>query len=339
MIQGVEHHGNIPKTRGRLLKFIDSCSFWLMSIMLFCSIAIEIVFFALLYKTISMSSFAENLNYSLFSLIGEKAAASVQNSSVVNRIIPIQSVLTECIISFFMAIALYKLINLKPELIKMEDHLVFDPITGTLRLRTANISKFELTNVRIDASFRIHIPNEGRHANAKLELKTDNMSILHPYTAWNIATKPFSEKDGDKPQLDIKKYDGERIYKFIPDMLSKEFRSDDKQIAERLDYNNLNVIITIKSPLFGADWVYCKSFSAEDFVCGKLVSLDPGIPGKIITNWSNWEEYEDMSESYCEDCNFKEHCGIIKKSRRSEKKRLIKVINIKKLHINIMSDR
>lgn len=211
---------------------------------------------------------------------------------------------------------LYKLINIKPELLKTEDHLVFDPTSGTLRLRVTNSSKFELTNIHVDATFRIHIPNSGRHAHARLQLKTDTMNILYPYTLWNIATKPFSPEDGDKPQLDINKYDSDRTYKFIPDLLSEKYRSDDEKRAKKWDYNSLNVTITIKSPFYGTDWAYHRSFKVEDFVCGKLISVDPHEEGKEITDWSRWGQYEDMSESYCENCTFVGHCGIIKKSQR-----------------------
>ena len=65
--------------------------------------------------------------YSLFSALGEKVAASVPKSMSINRLISVQSILTNCIISFYMALVLYKLINIRPELIKMEEHVVFDP--------------------------------------------------------------------------------------------------------------------------------------------------------------------------------------------------------------------
>lgn len=83
----------------------------------------------------SSSPFIDSVNYSLFSVLGETVGASVRNALYINRLISLESVLTNCIISLYMAIVLYKLISLKPKIIEMEDHLVFDPETGTLRLR------------------------------------------------------------------------------------------------------------------------------------------------------------------------------------------------------------
>lgn len=197
----------------------------------------------------------------------------------------------------------------------MEDHLVFDPVSGTLRLRIVNRSKFKLINVHIDAYFRIHIPKGGRHANARLKLKIDTMNILHPYTVWNIATKPFLPQNEDGAKLDIKRFDGDRVYEFIPDLLNEIYRSDDTEIAKKVDYNNLNITITIKSPLFGTDWIYNRTYKTKDFVCGKLISVDPHISGKNITDWSNWGKYDDMSKSYCKKCIFSNACGIIKKNQ------------------------
>lgn len=264
----------------------------------------------------SSASFKVGLGYSFLSVLGETAAASVHNSMWINWIIAFQSIITDCIIAFFMAIVLYKLISIKPELIKMEDHVVFDPTTGTLRLRVANISKFELTNAHVIANFRIYIPESNRHANAKLQLKTDDMVLFGQYTVWNIATKPFRPKDGNDAQLNINRYDKDRVYEFIPDLLNEEYRSDNKRIARRTDYRNLDVVITIKSPLFGTDWVYHKSFTAKDFVCGKLISIEDHSSGKIVMNWSGWGKYEDYIEkNHCEKCVFAGHCGIINKNK------------------------
>lgn len=315
-IDGVEHHGEIPKPQGCWLWFIDQCPLWGSIIILFIIIAIEILGFAGLYCMISSSSIKESFDYSLFSALGSTVSASVQNSSILNRIIPVQSILTSCIISLYMAIVLYKLINVKPTLIKMEDHVVFDPDNGTLRLRIVNSSKFDITNVRIKAHFRIYVPGSGRHATADLQLKRDNINVLRPYVAWNIATKPFHPEDEKDACLDIKRYDRDRVYEFIPDLLQEQYRSDDPEIAKRWDYRNLDVTITIKSPLFGADWVYQKSFLAKDFVCGQLVSVENTISGKIIYDWSSWEQYEDMSKSHCSECCFAKHCNIMKRPQR-----------------------
>lgn len=318
-IDNIRHYSfkKMPKTQGNLLWLVERCPLWLAFIMPFIFIAIEILGFACLYMAISSSSFSDGLNYSLFSTLGETVTASVQNSVLINRIISGQLILTNSLISFSMAIVLYKLINIRPELIKMENHLVFDPVSGTLRLRIVNSSKFCLTNAHVDAYFRIHIPNSNRHANAKLQLKVDNMNLLRPYTTWNIATKPFLPDYGSSStQLDIKRYDKDRIYEFIPDLLNEKYHSDNVGDAKNADYINLNITITIKSPLFGADWVYHKSFRAIDFVCGQLVSLDRHIPNTESIDWSNWEAYDDMSESYCEKCHFRDHCSITKRTQR-----------------------
>lgn len=313
VIDGVEHRGDMPKPQGMLLWLVCKCPLWSIVIMLFVFIAMEMLGFACLYKAVSLSSFIDCLNYSFFSILGETVADSVRNSMSINYIISFQVILTNCSISFFTAIFLYKLINIKPELIKMEDHLVFDPESGTLRLRITNTSRFTLTNVRIDASIRIHLPGKRRHANAKLRLKVKDINPFKPYEVWNIATKPFRPENTEETKLNVERYDSDREYEFIPDLLSEKYRSDDAEKAKRTDYNNLNLTITIKSPLFGNDLIYQKDFKAEDFVCGTLISLDPHEPDKNITKWSNWEKYKEVSESYCKECIFTEHCGIIKK--------------------------
>lgn len=315
VIGNVEHHGNIPEPQGHLLWLVDKCPFWAAIIVLFAFIAIEMMGFACLYSIISSSSFSESLNYSLFSALGETVAESTHNSLLINRIISFQSILTNVIISFFMAIVLYKLININLILVIMEDHVVFDPTSGTLRLRIVNSSKFDISNARINATFRIYMPNSGRHANAKLKLKIDNINILRPYIAWNIATKPFLPTCKNDAQLDIDRYDVDRIYEFVPDLLNEKYRTHDSEEDKCLDYRNLDVTITVKSPLFGTDWVYQKSFTAADFVCGKIISLYPH-GSERTADWSHWGQYDDMSESYCKECVFSEHCSIIKKSQR-----------------------
>lgn len=315
IIDGIEQRNNIFKQQGKTLKFIDDHSLWMIIIILFVSLAVEMLIFACIYAVISWSPFWDGLDYSFLSTLGETAAEPVRNSTWVNWIIALQSVITDCIIAFFMAIVLYKLISIRPELIKMEDHVVFDPTTGTLRLRVANVSKFVLVNAHVIANFRIYIPESNRHANARLKLKTEDMVVFERYTAWNIATKPFQPEDGDSTRLDISKFDKDREYKFIPELLKEEYRSDNRRVARKTDYRNLDVVITIKSPLFGTDWVYYKSFTAKDFVCGKLVSIEDHGSGKIIMDWSGWGKYEDYIEkNYCEKCVFKEHCGIINKN-------------------------
>lgn len=316
IIDGVEHHGDVPKPQGRMLKLVDKCPLWLSFLALFILLALEMLGFAGVYCVISSASFEKGLNYSLFSVLGETVGGWVKNSVIINRIISAQSILTNCLISFYMAIVLYKLINAKPMLIKMEDHVVFDPTSGTLRLRIVNSSNFDITNVRINASFRLHIPNSGRHATTNLRLKRDTIDVLRPYVAWFIATKPFIPESADMAQLDIERYDGDRVHGFIPDMLNECYRSDDPELAKRLDYRNLDVTFTVKSPLFGTDWVYQKSFSAKDFVCGKPISLDPHMPGKAVMDWSKWGQYRDMSEGHCRSCVFAGHCGIIKMRQR-----------------------
>lgn len=316
VIDGIEHRGDVPRPRGRLLELVDRCPLWLSILVLFVLIALEMLGFAVLYHLISESSIEDCLDYSLFSALGETVPGRVKNAVIIDRIIPVQSIMTNCLISFCMAIVLYKLINARPMLIKIENHVVFDPTTGTLRLRIVNSSNFTITNVRVNASFRLHIPNGGRHATANLRLKRDTVDIFRPYVVWNVATKPFVPGSEDAARLDIERYDKDRIYEFIPDMLNEGYRSDDPELAKRLDYRNLDVTFTVKSPLFGTDWVYQKSFSAKDFVCGKLISLDPHTPGKEIMDWSNWGRYDDMSESYCKSCVFAGHCGIVKKHQR-----------------------
>lgn len=307
------HIGDIPKEKGWLLRLVDKCPLWLMIFLLFIFISIEMLGFAIAYSLISASPFMDSLHYSLFSALGEKVAASVPKSMSINRLISFQSILTNCIISFYMALVLYKLINIKPKLIEMEEHVVFDPETGTLRLRVANISRFQLTHVRVYAAFRIHMPDRGKHANAWLKLKTDNMNVFGSYVPWNIATKPFLPEGREKAQLDLDRFDKERLYECIPDLLNEKYRSDDEEKAKNTDYRNRDVVIIIKSPLFGTDWDYYKSFSAKDFVCGKLDSME-NDDGTI--DWSNWGKYTDKSDSYCEKCVFADYCSIIKRSQR-----------------------
>lgn len=316
VIGDVEHHGNMPKQQGKLLWFLCGHSLLLLIFMLFGLIVIEILGFACLYKTVSLLPFTDCFKYSIFSVLGETVADSVQNSLLINYIIAFQVIFTNCTISFFIPIVLYKLINIQPELIKMEDHVVFEPETGTLKWRIANVSKFTFTKVHIDANFRIHLPGKKRHANAELPLKVNDINSMRPYKAWNIATKPFRPEHKEEAALDVDRYDRERIYEFVPDLLSEKYRSDEPEKARRSDYNNLNMTVTIKAPLFGNEWVYAKSFKAEDFVCGQYISLDPHISGKNVTDWSNWEVYDDMSGNYCKECIFEEHCGIIKTSQK-----------------------
>lgn len=312
VIGGVKHIGNIPKSQGRLLWYVNKCPLWSMFIVVFIFIAIEMFVFACLYNVISAASFKECLDYSIFSVLGENVENSVKNSLVINRIISFQLIFTNCTISFFMAIVVYKLISIKPVLIKMEDHVVFDPTSGTLRLRITNLSKFNLTNIHVDASLRIHIPNGGKYVNAKLKLKTDTMNLLLPYTFWNISSKPYLPQGKNNARLDIKKFDSDGLYEFIPDLLNEKYRSDDEKLAKRTDFRNLDVIVTMKAPLFGTDWVYHKSFTTEDFVCGKTICA----PDELTTDWSLWGKYEEMSEWHCAKCAFAGHCGIIKRSKK-----------------------
>lgn len=317
IINNVEHRNNIFKEQGKIYKFIEKCPLAIIIFIPLIFILMEMVVFALLYMVLSSSSFGDSFNYSILSVLGEKVDTSIKNAIWINRMISIQLIITNCTISFFMAVVLYKFMSIKPKLIKVEDHLVFDPSSGTLRLRIVNVSRFKLKNVYINAYFRIHIPESGRHAWAKLNLKIDNIVCLEPYTPWNIATKPFIEnsKPRSDVQLDINKYDRERICDFIPDMLNEKYRSDDMEVAKRCDYTNLHITITYKSPLFDTDRVHYEEFKTEDFVCGQLNRIEIHDSGKVIMDWSKWGQYDDMSESYCKDCVFANNCSIIKKEK------------------------
>ena len=193
IINGVEHQNNTFKEQGKIYKFIEKCPLGVIIFLPLLFILIEMVVFAFLYMGLSSSSFGNSFSYSMFSSLGEMVDTSVKNAFWINRIISIQLIITNCIISFFMAVVLYKFMSIKPKLIKVEDHLVFDPSSGTLRLRIVNVSRFKLKNVYIKAYFRLHIPESNRHAWAKLNLKIDEIVCLEPYKPWNIATKPFKE--------------------------------------------------------------------------------------------------------------------------------------------------
>lgn len=317
IINGVEHRNNTFKEQGKIHKFIEKCPLGVIFFIPLIFILIEMVVFAFLYMVLSSASFGSSFNYSFFSVLGEMVDTSIKNALWINRVISIQSVLTNCIISFFMAVVLYKIMSIKPKFIKVEDRLVFDPGSGTLRLRIVNVSKFKLKNVYINEYFRLHMPERGRHAWAKLNLKIDNIVCLEPYKPWNIATKPIIEDSkpiGDV-QLNIDKYDRNRICDFIPDMLNEKYRSDDIKVASSCDYINLHITITYKSPLFDTDRVQHKEFKTNDFVCGQLKRIEQHEEGKIIMDWSAWGQYFDMSEKYCEDCLFSKHCSIIKKNK------------------------
>lgn len=315
-IDNISHRGKVPNPQGQWLWLVDKCPFWGSFVVLLIVFCMETFGFAWLYSAISSLSIMECFNYSLFSVLGKTVTSSIRNASIINQLIAVQLVLTNCIVSFYMAIVLYKLMNIKPKLIQMENHVVFDPTTGTLRLRIANVSRFIITNAHVDATIRIHVPKGGRHATADLKIKRSDINSFRPYSAWNIASKPFHPENENDAFLNIKRFDEERVYEFIPDLLQEKYRSDDPEIAKNLDYRNLDITISVKSPVFGADWVYQKSFYAKDFVCGKLISLDPHVPGKNMTDWSNWESYDDMSESYCVKCPFDGHCGIVKKNQK-----------------------
>lgn len=319
IMNGVEHRNNTFKEQGKIHKFIEKCPLGVIIFTPLVFIFIEMVIFAFLYMGLSSSSFGNCINYSILSVLGEMVDTSIQNAFWINRMISIQSILTNCIISFFMAVVLYKIMSIKPKLIKVEDHLVFDPCSGTLRLRIVNVSGFRLKNVYINAYFRVHIPESGRNAWAKLNLKIDNIVCLEPYTPWNIATKPFIENAKPKSdvQLDISKYDRDRICDFIPDMLNEKYRSDDIEVAKRCDYVNIHLTITYKSPLFDTDRVHHEEFKTKDFVCGKLNCIESHDSGKIIMDWSKWGQYDDMSETYCNKCSFVNNCSIIKKKKRT----------------------
>lgn len=315
IIDGIVHQNNTFKEQGKIYKFIEKCPLWVIILFPLLFILIEMVVFAFVYMRLSSSSFGNSFNYSIFSTLGEMVDTSVKNAVWINRIISIQLIITNCIISFFMAVVLYKFMSIKPNLIKVEDHLVFDPSSGTLRLRIVNVSRFKLKNVYIKAYFRLHIPESGRHAWAKLNLKIDEIVCLEPYIPWNIATKPFIENSEPRgeTQLDIGKYDRERICDFIPDMLNEKYRSDDIEVAKRCDYINLHLTITYKSPLFDTDRVHYEEFKTEDFYCGQLKGIEKHESGKVIMDWSNWGEYDDQSESHCKGCFFEGNCSIIKK--------------------------
>ena len=317
IINGVEHQNNTFKEQGKIYKFIEKCPLGVIIFLPLLFILIEMVVFAFLYMGLSSSSFGNSFSYSMFSSLGEMVDTSVKKAFWINRIISIQLIITNCIISFFMAVVLYKFMSIKPKLIKVEDHLVFDPSSGTLRLRIVNVSRFKLKNVYIKAYFRLHIPESNRHAWAKLNLKIDEIVCLEPYKPWNIATKPFKENSElrGETKLDIGKYDRERICDFIPDMLNEKYRSDDIELAKSSDYINLHITITYKSPLFDTDRVHHEEFMTKDFCCGQLKSIERHKSGETIMNWSNWGQYDDQSESHCKGCSFEKNCSIIKKEK------------------------
>lgn len=151
IINNVEHRNNIFKEQGKIYKFIEKCPLAIIIFIPLIFILMEMVVFALLYMVLSSSSFGNSFNYSILSVLGEKVDTSIKNAIWINRMISIQLIITNCTISFFMAVVLCKFMSIKPKLIKVEDHLVFDPSSGTLRLRIVNVSRFKLKNVYINA--------------------------------------------------------------------------------------------------------------------------------------------------------------------------------------------
>lgn len=78
-------------------------------------------------------------------------------------------------------------------------------------------------------NFHIYLSNRNRHANARLQLKTDTLDVVKPYAPWSIATKEFHPKQEKDFQLDVERFDNDRIYEFIPDLLNEKYRPDDKK--------------------------------------------------------------------------------------------------------------
>lgn len=63
VIDGIEHRGDVPRPRGRLLELVDRCPLWLSILVLFVLIALEMLGFAVLYHLISESSIEDYLDY------------------------------------------------------------------------------------------------------------------------------------------------------------------------------------------------------------------------------------------------------------------------------------
>lgn len=211
----------------------------------------------------------------------------------------IQSILGTMYISFVIAIVIYKFISIPEYYVKIEEKAIFTPSDGTLRIRFMNVSVLRFFNVQINVYLRVWLSSQSRFATYDIFLKRETIPVLEPFIPWNIATRPITE---NQEYPDLAQLDSTRKIYFHPKYVNRKYVPDTKETF-------LIVIIKGVVPVTNSFLYKVKIFHYDDVLCGKYMYVSPS-PG--VYKWENWGKY--ILNNKCEDCIFKETCGI--KNRR-----------------------
>lgn len=295
-----------PRSKGAFHSFFIKAPVFviiLLVVMFYCLLA---VIFSKIYITLGLTNdFIESFIYSFYvqTTLGSNSASLTINNAVHIASI-IQVTISIFYTSIFIAIFIYKLINITPQIIMFEKRAVFSPNDNTLRIRIVNRSKFSLVDVKVYMILHVWIEEAERFATIDINLKRNFIHQISPYTPWNIATKPIDSLSGE---IDLKSMDISRKADFHPNLVNLDLTNKNIDNEEYLV-----LLISSQLPVFSINMHFKKSYKINEIVCGKyryIITSD-------MENWGNWGRIDYSNDEQCRNCLLRNSCELKSNNKR-----------------------
>lgn len=293
-----------PKLKGKLYALIIEMKLETFILLIISGYFILAIFFAIIYTKYEFTSSKQILDNLYFSLITQTTIGygDILPVSIYGRFTAsIQAIIGMFYTSIFIAILLYKLIKISPNVIKFEEFAVFSPKDGTLRIRAINLFKLPLTDVKVNMYFRIWLESENRFATYDICLKRNKIPFMEPKVSWNFATQPINP---DKNYKDLEDLDTTRQIIFHPKYVNKRYFPETFDTAKML-----RIQVKAEIPLFGTSIITNKSYKYNEIRCGKYFNISLESSNY---HWENWGKIREPSLKDFKNCNFKKECGIFR---------------------------
>lgn len=292
-----------PKLKGSIYTIIIKIKF-IKFILLFILgyIFLAFIFSIIYYKGgfTSAISFYDNLYFSVMTQTTMSYGEFIPKTIFGRLTVSIQAITGILYTSIFIAILLYKLINVSTDIIEFEKYAVFTPGQGTLRIRAINFFKLPIIDVNVKIYFRIWHDKLKSFSTYDICLKNNTIPFMDTKKSWNFTSKPFNL---DKQVPNIEDLDSSRKIVFHPKYMNKKYIP--KNAADK---TLLTIHIKGEIPLFGKTIHFFKSYKNDEILCGRYADIS------LDTSEIKWENFGIIIESSlqdCENCEFNTDCGII----------------------------
>ena len=256
----------------------------------------------------SSNSFLDNLYFSLITQTTISYGDILPKPVLGRFIASMQAIIGMFYTSIFIAILLYKLIKISPNVMIFEKYAVFSPEDCTLRIRAVNLFKLQLIDVNVNMYLRVWLEKAKRYATYDINLKRNNLPYMDPKAVWRLATQSLDSTN--EYDITLEELDTSRKIVFLPQYVKRKYIPEDA-----IDKTMLRLQVKAEIPLFGTNLTISKSYKHNEILCGRYqdISLESGLQ-----KWDNWGKIIKSSTKDCENCIFKKFgCEI-----DTEKKKL-----------------